>query len=236
MSLLKKLKQRLKYRADKKAFIEAGGTVKLDHPIYDDFYKQAGNANGHYFHQDLLVAGFINKSKPVRHLDIGSSIEGFVSHVASFRSIEIIDIRPLNIPAHPQITFTQGNLMSLDSSLIEICDSLSCLHALEHFGLGRYGDPIDPVGHIKGFNNLHKMLKPGGTLYISFPIGDKGVHFNAHRVFDPKEILEWSTNKFTLARFDFVNDAGDLHTNISIDQIPRSIYGCGIYTLKKFPN
>ena len=236
MSLLKKIKQRLKYRADKKAFIEAGGTVKLDHPIYDDFYKQAGNANGHYFHQDLLVAGFINKSKPVRHLDIGSSIEGFVSHVASFRSIEIIDIRPLNIPAHPQITFTQGNLMSLDSSLIEICDSLSCLHALEHFGLGRYGDPIDPVGHIKGFNNLHKMLKPGGTLYISFPIGDKGVHFNAHRVFDPKEILEWSTNKFTLARFDFVNDAGDLHTNISIDQIPRSIYGCGIYTLKKFPN
>ena len=236
MSLLKKIKQRLKYRADKKAFIEAGGTVKLDHPIDDDFYKQAGNANGHYFHQDLLVAGFINKSKPVRHLDIGSSIEGFVSHVASFRSIEIIDIRPLNIPAHPQITFTQGNLMSLDSSLIEICDSLSCLHALEHFGLGRYGDPIDPVGHIKGFNNLHKMLKPGGTLYISFPIGDKGVHFNAHRVFDPKEILEWSTNKFTLARFDFVNDAGDLHTNISIDQIPRSIYGCGIYTLKKFPN
>jgi len=233
MSLFKKIKQRLKYRADKKAFINAGGSIKLDHPIYDDFYKQAGTANGHYFHQDLLIAGFIHEAKPIRHMDVGSSIEGFVSHVASFRNIEIIDIRPLKITAHPQITFTQGNLMSLDSSLIEVCDSLSCLHALEHFGLGRYGDPIDPQGHIKGFSNLHKMLKPGGMLYISFPVGEKGVHFNAHRVFDPKEILGWSANKFSLERFDFVDDAGDLHKNIAIDQAPRSQYGCGIYTLKK---
>ena len=233
MSLFKKIKQHLKYRSDKKAFIDAGGSIKLDYPIYDDFYKQAGAANGHYFHQDLLVAGFINDAKPSRHIDIGSSIEGFVSHVASFRNIEIIDIRPLKITAHPQITFTQGNLMSLDSSLVEACDSLSCLHALEHFGLGRYGDPIDPQGHLKGFSNLHKMLKPGGTLYISFPIGEKGVHFNAHRVFDPKEILGWSAGKFNLERFDFVDDAGDLHQNISIDQASQPEYGCGIYTLKK---
>ena len=104
---------------------------------------------------------------------------------------------------------------------------------MEHFGLGRYGDPIDPSGHIKGFDNLHKMLKPGGTLYIAFPIGDKGVYFNAHRVFDPKEILEWSANKFTLARFDFVDDVGDLYKNIDIDQVSQINYGCGIYTLKK---
>ena len=129
MSLYTKIKQRLKYRADKKAFVDAGGSIKLDQPIYDDFYKQAGTASGHYFHQDLLVASFIHQAKPIRHMDVGSSIEGFVSHVASFRNIEIIDIRPVKITAHPQIKFTQGNLMSLDSSLIEVCDSLSCLHA-----------------------------------------------------------------------------------------------------------
>jgi hypothetical protein len=232
MSLLKKIKQFKKYRADKRAFISAGGSIKLDHPIYDDFYKQAGIASGHYFHQDLLVASFIHEANPIRHMDVGSSIEGFVSHIASFREIEIIDIRPLQITAHPQITFTQGNLMALDPSLIETCDSLSCLHALEHFGLGRYGDPIDPQGHLKGFNNLQKMLKPGGILYISFPVGDEGVHFNAHRVFDTKEILGWS-DQFTLQRFDFVDDLGDLHKNISIDEVPHSKYGCGIYTLKK---
>jgi hypothetical protein len=233
MSLLKKLKQHKKYRSDKKAFLKAGGFVSLDHPIYDDFDKQAGTASGHYFHQDLLVASFIHESNPIRHIDIGSSIEGFVSHVASFRKIEIIDIRPLTIAAHPQIVFTQGNLMSPDASLLEACDSLSCLHALEHFGLGRYNDPIDPQGHIKGFANLHKMLKPGGTLYISFPVGEKAVHFNAHRVFDPEEILEWSINKFNLERFDFVDDNGDLHKKIPIHKVPPTRYGCGIYTLKK---
>jgi hypothetical protein len=37
------------------------------------------------------------------------------------------------------------------------CDSLSCLHALEHFGLGRYGDPIDPRGHEKGITRWRRF-------------------------------------------------------------------------------
>jgi len=198
-----------------------------------DYKKQAGTASGHYFHQDLLVATFVNRAKPDRHIDVGSSIEGFVAHVASFRDIEVIDIRPLQNIGHSQIKFMQGNLMELDPSLIGICDSMSCLHALEHFGLGRYGDPIDPTGHRKGFDNLNKMLRRGGTLYISFPIGKSGVHFNAHRVFDPIEILEWSKGIFELVRFDYVDDAGSVHCNASLSLPPVLTYGCGIYTLKK---
>ena len=60
--------------------------------------------------------------------------------------------------------------MTEENQLSEVCDSISCLHALEHFGLGRYNDPLDPNGHLKGFNNMVKMLKRGGKLYISFPI------------------------------------------------------------------
>jgi len=233
MSLSKRVRYLRKYLADKAAFIKAGGIITDNYPIYDDFKKQAGTVSGHYFHQDLLVARFINQASPVRHIDVGSSIEGFVAHVASYRDIEVIDIRPLQDIGHSQIRFMQGNLMELDHSLIEICDSLSCLHALEHFGLGRYGDPIDPMGHLKGFNNLHKMLKMGGTLYISFPIGKSGVHFNAHRVFDPTEILEWSKGLFALVRFDYVDDAGNLTRNASLASPPVLSYGCGIYTLKK---
>ncbi len=233
MSLSKRVRYYLKYLSDKAAFIKAGGVITNAYPIYDDFEKQAGTASGHYFHQDLLVASFINQAKPLRHIDVGSSIEGFVAHVASFRDIEVIDIRPMQIIGHSQIKFMQGNLMNLDPSLAGICDSLSCLHALEHFGLGRYGDPIDPMGHLKGFNNLNKMLKPGGTLYISFPIGKSGVHFNAHRVFDPAEILGWSKGLFELTRFDYVDDAGNVHCNSSLSAPPVLSYGCGIYTLKK---
>lgn len=230
---LKRLRYLPKYLSDKSAFQKAGGIISKTYPIYDDFKEQSGTATGHYFHQDLLVATFINNAKPVRHIDVGSRMDGFVAHVASYREIEVLDVRPLKNTGHDQIKFMRANLMELDDSMVGICDSLSCLHALEHFGLGRYGDPVDPIGHLKGFNNFHKMLQSGGTLYVSFPIGKSEVHFNAHRVFDPTEILGWSANLFEMARFDYVDDKGDLHCNASLAFPPKLSYGCGIYTLKK---
>jgi hypothetical protein len=230
---IKRLRYLPKYLSDKSAFLKAGGVITKTYPIYEDFKEQAGTATGHYFHQDLLVATLINKAKPIRHIDVGSRMDGFVAHVASYREIEVLDVRPLKNTGHDQIKFMQANLMELDDSMAGICDSLSCLHALEHFGLGRYGDPVDPMGHLKGFSNFHKMLQGGGTLYISFPIGKSEVHFNAHRVFDPTEILGWSKNLFELVRFDYVDDKGDLHCNSSLASPPRVSYGCGIYTLKK---
>jgi hypothetical protein len=118
-----------------------------------------------------------------------------------------------------------------------ITDSISCLHAIEHFGLGRYGDPIDPNGHKKGFNNILRMLKLGGTLYISFPIANRNeVHFNAHRVFHPKDVFTWAENPWSikLRRFDYVDDAGALRRDIDIenDRV-EVVYGCGIYTFEK---
>lgn len=230
---LKRLRYLPKFLADKAAFRRAGGVIAKNYPIYDDFKGQAGTASGHYFHQDLLVATFISKANPARHIDVGSRMDGFIAHVASFREIEVLDVRPLKSPGHDQIKFMQANLMELDDSMVGICDSLSCLHALEHFGLGRYGDPIDPIGHIKGFTNFHRMLRNGGTLYISFPIGKSEVHFNAHRVFGPTEILEWSKGLFELTRFDYVDDAGDLHCLADFASLPALKYGCGIYTLRK---
>jgi len=215
------------------AFKAAGGVVTHVWPILDDFHGQAGIASGHYFHQDLLVASLVKQASPNRHVDVGSRIEGFVAHVASYREIEVLDIRPLRISGHGQIRFLQSDLMKLDPSLIGICDSLSCLHALEHFGLGRYGDSIDPEGHLKGFRSLSQMLRAGGTLYVSFPIGKPAVHFNAHRIFHPGEILEWSKYLFRLVRFDYVDDDGQLHLEASLASLPDLNYGCGIYTLRK---
>ncbi len=127
--------------------------------------------------------------------------------------------------------------MNKDSTQNNITDSISCLHAIEHFGLGRYGDPVDPKGHIKGFNNIIKMLKPGGALFISFPIAeDNEVHFNAHRIFNPKDIFTWAENKdsLKLEKFDYVDDAGKLHLDINIKNIKLNVvHGCGIYTFKK---
>jgi len=227
------LKNYNRYRIDLKKFLTSGGIVTQKYPILDDFESQSGVASGHYFHQDLLVASFIFSKNPITHVDVGSRIDGFVAHVATFRKIEVIDIRSLKNFNHTNIQFKQLDLMQ-ESHLIST-DSLSCLHTIEHFGLGRYGDSIDPQGYIKGFNNLLKMLKPEGILYISFPIGKSNqVYFNAHRVFHPLDIFKWSPIPLDFVRFDYVDDVGDLHTDIDlINEIPEVNYGCGIYTVKK---
>jgi hypothetical protein len=228
-----------RYRRDLRAFRKAGGEVAHKFMILSDFTDQAGTAKGHYFHQDLLVASLIFENKPKRHIDIGSRIDGFVAHVASFRPIEVYDVRALKDTGHSNITFAEADLMQGATNDSGVADSLSCLHAIEHFGLGRYGDQIDPSGHLKGFRNLIKMLQISGRLYISFPIGRQDeVHFNAHRVFHPKSVLSWPTggHKLTLERFDYVDDQGTLHKQADLDACAINVqYGCGIYTFKKDP-
>jgi hypothetical protein len=167
------------------------------------------------------VANFISEAKPIRHIDIGSRVDGFVAHVASFREIEVLDIRPMEQSIHQNIKFNQMDLMS-DLSSPNITDSLSCLHAIEHFGLGRYGDPINPNGHLIGFNNMVNLVLPNGRFYISFPVNssETKTYFNAHRVFHFKEILSWQGSKYlSLICFHLVDDRGDLHTDINIDEV-----------------
>ena len=179
----------------------------------------------------------MHKAAPIRHIDIGSRVDGFVAHVASFRKIDVMDIRDLNSTGHQNISFLKANLMNMSDAHENITDSISCLHAIEHFGLGRYGDPLDPNGHIKGFNNILKMLKLDGALYISFPIGRaNAIYFNAHRVFHPYDIFTWADEKncLQLLRFDFVDDVGNLHQNIDLKTADLNVScGCGIYTFKR---
>jgi hypothetical protein len=226
-----RLQEKKRFKRDLKFFQEQGGVPTSISPMYGEWAANAGNANGHYFHQDLLVASFIHDANPKRHIDIGSRIDGFVAHVASFRKISVIDIRNLSLNQHPNINFEQMDFMG--SVPISVTDSISSLHAIEHFGLGRYGDAIEPNGHLIAFKNLLSMLELNGTLYVSFPISQKSkVIFNMHRIFDPFDIFTWS-NDITLKRFDFIDDKGDLSINANINRLPFMEYGCGIYTLIK---
>lgn len=186
------------------------------YPCLDDKHAASGEASGHYFHQDLLVARRIFARKPERHIDVGSRIDGFVAHVAAFRSIEVLDIRPLHHRI-PNVVFTQADLMAPSPEHLASADSVSCLHALEHFGLGRYGDPIDPDGHLKGLRGLRDLLRPGGMLYLSVPMGTQRVEFNAHRVFALPYLLDIVRPDFEVVALSYVDDAGELHEDVAHD-------------------
>ena len=206
-------------------------------PILNERNSESGIMNGHYFHQDLLIATKIYNTNPIRHIDIGSRTDGFVAHVAVFREIEIIDIREQKSDV-ANIKFTQLDLMSLPLNMIECCDSISSLHAIEHFGLGRYGDPIDYNGHLKAISNITKMLKPGGKFYFSTPIGKQRIEFNAHRVFSIRYLINLFQNDFQIENFSYVNDFGDLFTDVKLNDSDIKnnygcTYGCGIFELIK---
>ncbi len=200
-------------------------------PILTDREDTAGVAEGHYFHQDLWAARKIFAQAPARHIDIGSRVDGFVAHLLVFMPVTIIDIRQLdsNIPGLSFIRDDATQLAQLPSNSVE---SLSSLHAAEHFGLGRYSDPVDPTACFKFMDALQRVLAPGGSLYFSVPVGRERVEFNAHRVFAPKTILD-SFPQLQLLSFSYVGDDGRLYEDTDIAAAGQLDYGCGLFQFTK---
>lgn len=158
-------------------------------PCLHDRLEEAGVVRNEYFWQDLWVAQKIHDLDPENHVDVGSRLDGFIAHLASFREVQVVDVRPMSLEI-PRVRFRQLDAMSdLPQDFEEYADSVSCLHTLEHVGLGRYGDQLDPLGYEKAFRNLARIVRKGGRLYLSVPCGQERVEFNAHRVFAPGLIL-----------------------------------------------
>lgn len=227
----------LRYLADLIRFRKAyNGRLELLPCLYD-WFEEGGSTKDEYFWQDLHVARNIHLANPVRHVDIGSRIDGFVAHVASYREIEVFDIRPVTSMI-PGVIFRQADLMSPSDLLVEYCDSLSCLHALEHFGLGRYGDPIDPHGFAAGLAHMAKILQTGGTFYLSVPVGQERVEFNAHRIFDPRSLVRLAAvSGLLLKEFAWIGSSRTVIQSDSIDKdmdaLSKLRYALGIFTFIK---
>ena len=212
------------------------GSIKIL-PCLNDYYQEGGSTKSEYFWQDLFVAQKIFASNPVRHVDIGSRIDSFITHVASFREIEVLDIRAINVKIS-NVLFRRADLMDINSIGADYCDSLSCLHALEHFGLGRYGDPINANGYKLGISNMARLLRPGGTFYLSIPIGRQRVEFNAHRIFSPKILCnEVAELGFSLQEFSWIDPTNILNQSFDIpddmNKLEMQSYNLGIFIFKK---
>lgn len=202
-------------------------------PCLHDWHEEGGTTKSEYFWQDLLVAKMIFLANPKIHVDIGSRVDGFVAHIASFREIEVFDVRPITTHI-PGVIFKQADFMKPLEGMVDYCDSLSCLHALEHFGLGRYGDPIDPQGFERGFGNMASLLKEGGIFYLSVPIGIDRVEFNANRVFDPRVIISLAArNSLKLSVLTVVHQDGSVDVS-AMDETKLSMLASQQYALGMF--
>lgn len=226
------------YRAFRSEFVDASQVAKRNFaprahlllPYLHDFDDTAG-ALGVYFHQDLWAARKIYGRRPKDHVDMGSRIDGFIAHLLVFMTVSVVDVRDMKC-AVPGMEFVKADAANMDLYAPGSVDSLSSLHVAEHIGLGRYGDPIDPDGCFIFMRNLSQILKVGGRLYFSVPIGAERLHFNAHRVFSPMTILD-AFDGLKLESFSAVTRHDSLAEDVNPEDYLTGGYKVGLFEFTK---
>lgn len=178
-----------------------------------------------YFYQDSWAAGRIFERSPGHHVDVGSSAKT-IGILSQFVPVTMVDIRPIELRL-PNLTFRQGSILNLpfpDNAV----DSLSSLCVVEHIGLGRYGDDLDPMGSEKAIRELIRVLKPGGRLYFSVPVDSENrVYFNAHRAFRRDYVLSlFESCRLISERYVYGNEMTDRYD-------PARGFGTGLFEFTK---
>jgi SAM-dependent methyltransferase len=221
-----------RYLRDRREYQRLPGAEPL--ALLDSFPKLTDRVltspfDAHYLHQDTWTAQRVAEQRPDRHVDVASRVE-LPCFLTSFTQVTYVDIRPLEA-AIDGLESIAGSVLEMpyaDQSLA----SVSCLHVTEHIGLGRYGDPLDPLGSRKAIAELQRVVAPGGHLYFSLPVGRPRVCFNAHRVHDPTEIVGL-LDDLTLVEFAGVDDDQVFRRHRRTAELEGASYACGMYHLTR---
>lgn len=188
----------------------------------------------HYIYHTSWAARVLAESRPAVHYDIGSSLY-FVGIVSAFLPVKFFDYRPADL------RLTQLSSASADLQKLPFDDrsvhSLSCMHVVEHVGLGRYGDPLDPDGDLKAMAELQRVIAPGGSLLFVVPIGKPRVLFNAHRIYGYRQIVD-AFSGLNLKEFTLIPEHqkdGGLIINAPESRSDQEDYGCGCFHFTRNP-
>ncbi|HAS85067.1 MAG TPA: hypothetical protein DCS23_03305 [Candidatus Yonathbacteria bacterium] len=202
-----------------------------------DFYPQVKDKtiktgfDRHYVYHTSWAARVLAETKPEKHVDISSSLY-FAGIVSAFVPVDFYDYRPADIVLS-NLESKQADLMRLpfeDGSI----NSLSCMHVVEHIGLGRYGDPIDPDGDIKAAKELSRVLAKSGLLLFVVPIGKEAmIEYNAHRIYSYEAVKKLFPN-LTLKEFTLIPEhSGAIIRDADVKLLENEKYACGCFVFVK---
>jgi hypothetical protein len=185
----------------------------------------------HYICHTAWAARVLARVRPEKHVDIASSV--YFNVIASafvpidhynFCNIELI-MNNLNTGFEDirKLSFADNSIASL-----------SCMHVVEHIGLGRYGEEIDPEGDLKSISELKRVLAYEGNLLFVVPIGRPAVVFNLHRIYSYKQIIGYFKD-LKLIEFTLIPDKtpGDIIRDATEELANKQDYGCGCFWFRK---
>lgn len=185
--------------------------------------------DAHYVYHNAWALRTVRKISSKLHVDISSTVY-FCSSLSAFMPVKFYDYRPARLTLS-QLTTDSCDLQRLqfeDNSI----ESLSCMHTVEHVGLGRYGDSLDPSGDINAFSELKRVVSPGGSLLIVVPVGRQRVCFNAHRIYSYCTLIDIFVN-FELIEAALITDSGEFLTTPTPLDFDHQEYGCGCFWFRK---
>lgn len=201
-------------------------------PCLDDRTKTTG-FDRHYTYHPAWAARVVAEINPKVHVDI-SSILAFSTQLSAFIPVKFYDYRPAEL--------TLSGLESEHADLTQLhfesnsIESLSCMHTIEHVGLGRYGDPIDPTGDLKAINELKRVTAVNGNLLFVTPVGGTPqIQFNGHRIYSYQQIVEYFEG-FELKKFSLITDykyPDAFIDNATAEDAAKQSYGCGCFWFVK---
>lgn len=239
IKLIKRKKQYNDYKEQFKHFTNLSTHVNQRFSLrWEDRYPCLNDAtpttnfDRHYIYHTAWAARIIKKTNPDLHIDI-SSILDFAAILSAFIPVRYYDYRPAKIQLD-NLTSEHADLLALpfdDNSL----ESLSCMHTVEHVGLGRYGDPLDYDGDLKAINELKRVLAVSGDILFVVPIGKPRIMFNAHRIYAYEQVMDYF-KELSLRQFAVVPDNpedGGIIVNATQKMADRQNYGCGCFWFRK---
>ncbi len=187
----------------------------------------------HYVYHPAWAARIVKKINPQFHVDISSTLH-FCTILSAFIPVKFYDYRPAELHLS-NLTNEKADLTKLFFNNNSI-QSISCMHTIEHIGLGRYGDQIDPEGDLKAINELKRVTAIGGTLLFVIPItGIPTIMFNAHRIYSYEQIIKYFEG-FELKKFSLVPNTYkgiNFIENATKEDANKQTYGCGCFWFVK---
>ena len=187
----------------------------------------------HYVYHPAWAARKVKAINPEKHIDISSTLY-FCSLLSTFIPVEFYDYRPAKLTLD-NLESREGDLLNLPFETNSV-HSISCMHTIEHVGLGRYGDPIDYDGDLKAIKELKRVTAVGGNILFVVPLGaSPRIFFNAHRIYTKDQVVDLFSD-FKLQEFALIpedeNDGG-LVVDPDPDLLRRQVYGCGCFWFVK---
>jgi hypothetical protein len=131
------------------------------------------------------IKAAIGSLKPKAVLTVGSMSPWIEAAISTGCDVTVTELRPIRVEsdvisyAAPEVAYARKY------------DAVISYSSVEHFGLGRYGDDLDPGADKKWMRMIRDCISPGGRLLLAVPVGPAGkVEECYHRLYGPAGLAD----------------------------------------------